>query len=182
MTARLSCSLVVSCAIALGAWAQEAKPFQASLTPDVAVHDRKTPIDGLALNVWGENPQSALAVGFVNGSTGESSGLSLGFVANVSESYLGLQMGLVNYVSQSIHGIQFGGANIGDQTVRGAQVGVVNYAQALTGFQFGFVNYAKSAASGFQVGLVNLLPANETWFQKLPNEGAPGMVFVNWRL
>ena len=51
------------------------EPFQLSLTPDVAIHDRNERIEGFSLSVWGENPQSAFALGLVNGSTGDSSGL-----------------------------------------------------------------------------------------------------------
>lgn len=166
--------------IVCGAEAQETKAFQASLTPDIAVCDRNTRIEGVALSIWGENPQSAFALGFVNGSKGDSSGLSWGFFGNYAENYTGLQLGFVNYASASVHGVQWGFANIADEAVSGAQVGAVNYTQKLSGLQWGVVNYAKTAESGVQVGLVNLLPANETWFQKLPNEVAPGMIFVNW--
>ena len=54
--------------------------FQASLTPDIAIHARTTQINGLSLNIWGENPQYSLNVGFVNGSTGDSEGLAWGLV------------------------------------------------------------------------------------------------------
>ncbi len=50
------------------------EPFQLSLTPDVAIYDRTDRIDGLTLSIWGENPQSSLAIGLVNGTTGNSVG------------------------------------------------------------------------------------------------------------
>ena len=47
------------------------KPLQLSLTPDIALFDRSETIEGLCLSIWGENPQTALALGIVNGSTAE---------------------------------------------------------------------------------------------------------------
>jgi hypothetical protein len=58
------------------------QPIQLSLTPDVALHDKNTHVRGLTLNIWGENPQSALALGLVNGSTGKSTGFSWSLFAN----------------------------------------------------------------------------------------------------
>ena len=46
--------VAVGCALASGAFAS--KGFQASLTPDVAVHDRDTEINGVSIGVWNENP------------------------------------------------------------------------------------------------------------------------------
>jgi len=163
------------------------KPFQASLTPDIAIYDRNVPISGLTLSIWGENPQTGLAVGLVNGSTGQSAGLSVGFV-NYAESYKGLQWGLVNYTKQDFSGWQGGpffgllvsAVNYTGGTMTGFQCGVVNYAGKMTGLQLGLVNYAASVDSGVQIGLVNLIPENR-WFSGLPDELAPCMVFVNWR-
>jgi hypothetical protein len=75
-------------------WA-DAPFFQLSLTPDIALQPRSTEIDGISLNIWGESPQRGLTLGFVNGSTGESSGFSWGLV-NYDETYHGVQWGLVN--------------------------------------------------------------------------------------
>ena len=36
--------------------ATDAEPIQLSLTPDIAVYSRSATIDGLSLNIWGENP------------------------------------------------------------------------------------------------------------------------------
>ena len=79
----------------------ESKPIQLSLTPDIAVFDRDTEIRGLTLGIWGENPQTALAIGIVNGSKGNSAGLSFGFLLNYAESYKGLQWAPVNYTKKS---------------------------------------------------------------------------------
>ena len=57
----------------------ETQPFQLSLIPDVAIHNKATHIQGISLSIWGENPQTALAIGIVNGSTGQSSGISFGW-------------------------------------------------------------------------------------------------------
>jgi hypothetical protein len=113
------------------------EPIQLSLTPEIAIFDRSERIEGLALSIWGENPQSALALGIVNGSTGDSAGLSWAWI--------------------------------------------LNYAGNLTGLQLGLINYAETATTGVQIGLVNLIPSNQ-WFSELPDELAPAMIFVNWRL
>jgi hypothetical protein len=164
------------------------KPIQFSLTPDIALYDRTTTIAGLTLNIWGENPQTALALGFVNGSTGQSAGLSLAVILNYANNYKGLQWGLVNCTKGDFLGWQggvlFGLAgslvNYTGGTMKGLQTGVVNYAGRLTGLQFGVVNYAAAAQTGVQIGVVNLMPENR-WFTGLPDELAPGMILVNWR-
>lgn len=169
-----------------GGVSAQTKPFNASLTPDYSVVDRDVPIEGLTLSIWGENPQTSLAIGFVNGSTGQSAGLSLGLL-NYAESYRGLQWGLVNYATGDVSGWQGGfgfgiaisAMNYTGGTMTGLQSGVVNYAGSLTGLQLGLVNYAETAVSGVQIGLVNILPQN-VWFNNLPDELAPGMILVNW--
>ena len=155
------------------------EPIQLSLTPEIALFDRSERIEGLALSIWGENPQSALAVGFVNGSTGTSAGLSIG-ILNYADNYTGLQWAAVNYTEGDLLGWQGGFVNYTGGTMKGLQSGCVNYAGKLTGLQFGFVNYAETAETGVQIGLVNLIPSNE-WFSELPDELAPGMIFINWR-
>jgi len=162
------------------------EPIQLSLTPDVALYDRSERIEGLTLSIWGENPQSALAIGFVNGSTGTSSGLSVGLL-NYGDNYTGLQWGLVNYTTGDFLGWQGGFClglvgsvvNYTGGTLTGFQCGVVNYAENLNGLQLGIVNYAEKAKAGVQIGIVNVMPENE-WFSKLPDELAPGMILVNW--
>ncbi len=169
----------VSCAMA-------SQPLQLSLTPEVALFDRSERIEGLAISLWGENPQSALAIGLVNGSTGDSAGLSVGLL-NYADSYTGLQWGLVNYTSGDFLGWQGGFflglvgsvVNYAGGTLTGFQCGVVNYAGSLNGFQLAVVNYADSVDAGLQIGIVNIMPENE-WFSNLPDELAPAMVIVNW--
>lgn len=154
---------VLICLVASSAYA-ESKPFQLSLVPDVAIHSKDTHIKGVTLNIWGQNPQSAFALGFVNGSTGDSKGFSWGLV-NYAESYTGVEMGLVNYATGNFTGVQSG---------------FFNYVVKLKGLQLGTINYAKTAESGIQIGLINIISQNQ-WFTGFPNELAKGMVFVNWR-
>src|ERR1039457_6586845 len=120
--------------LATGVMAQS-KPIQLSLTPDIAVYNRNETINGLALSIWGENPQSAFALGIVNGSTGQSVGLSVG-ILNYADGYKGLQWGVVNYTNQDFSGWQGG-------PFFGLVGSVVNYTGGtMTGFQCGVVNYA----------------------------------------
>ena len=156
------------------------EPIQLSLTPDIAIFSRTERIEGLALSIWGENPQAALALGIVNGSTGRSAGLSLSWILNYADSYKGVQWALINYTKEDFLGWQGGFVNYTDGTMKGFQSGFVNYAGRLTGLQLGFVNYAETAETGVQIGLVNLIPSN-AWFSGLPDQLAPGMIIVNWR-
>ena len=156
------------------------KPIQLSLTPDIAIFDRTEMIEGVTIGIWSENPQTALALGIVNGSTGQSAGLSWAFILNYADSYKGVQWALINYTEMDFPGWQGGLVNYTKGSMKGLQTGMVNYAGKLTGLQLGLVNYAATAESGVQIGLVNIIPENR-WFTGLPNELAPGMVFVNWR-
>ncbi len=156
------------------------RPLQVSLTPDIAFYDRSERIEGLCLSLWGENPQSALALGIVNGSSGRSTGLSLGCLLNYADNYTGIQLAPVNYTKGDFLGWQGGVVNSSEGEMKGLQSGVVNYAGRLTGLQLGLINYAETADSGVQIGLINLIPSN-AWFSNLPEELAPGMIFVNWR-
>jgi len=167
----------VACAVATGVMA-ETKPFQASLTPDIAIHSRDTRINGVALSIWGENPQSAFALGFVNGASGDSVGLSLG-LANYAENYKGVQWSFVNCATGEFVGWQDGFVNYAN-SMTGFQSGAVNIAKTMKGLQLGAVNYAETVDSGVQIGFVNIITQNE-WFRNFPNELAKGMVFVNWR-
>lgn len=157
----------------------ETRPIQLSLTPDIAVFDRGDRIEGLTLSIWGENPQTALALGIVNGSTGRSAGLSWAFLLNYAEDYTGVQWAPVNYTKGDFLGWQAGIVNYTGGAMKGLQSGTVNYAGKLTGLQFGLVNFADSSENGVQLGLINIMPENE-WFSALPDELAPGMIFVNW--
>ena len=155
------------------------RAFNLSLTPNIAVYDRSDTIEGLTLSIWGENPQKALALGIVNGSTGNSVGFSWAFLLNYADSYKGVQWGAVNYAHDFL-GWQHGFVNYTDGSMKGLQSGFVNYAGKLTGLQFGFVNFADTAENGVQLGFINILPQN-AWFSDLPDGLAPGMVFLNWR-
>ena len=67
--------------------------FQASLTPDIAIYSKTTQINGIALDIWGQNPQYSFNLGFVNGSSGDSSGFTWGLVQlfrNLHRCLLGL--------------------------------------------------------------------------------------------
>jgi hypothetical protein len=172
-------AILVGVMVASGVMAGN-KPIQISITPDIALFDRSERIEGLTLSIWGENPQTALALGFINGSTGQSAGLSWAFILNYADSYKGIQWAPINYTKMDFLGWQGGLVNYTEGSMKGLQTGVVNYAGKLTGLQFGVVNYAAMAETGAQVGLVNLIPQNQ-WFTGLPDELAPGMIFVNWR-
>lgn len=162
------------------------EPIQLSLTPDVALHDRNERIVGFSLSLWGENPQSAFALGLVNGSTGKSTGLSVGLV-NYADTYAGLQWSFFNYAKGDfsgwqggpVFGLAVGGVNIVKGTMTGFQCALVNYAGTLNGLQFGLFNYAALVGSGVQLGVINVMPKN-VWFDKLTDELAPGMILVNW--
>jgi len=155
------------------------KPIQLSLTPDIAIFDRTETIEGVTIGIWSENPQSALALGIVNGSTGQSAGLSWAFILNYADSYKGVQWALINCTEMDFLGWQSGLVNYSKGSMKGLQTGMVNYAGKLTGLQLGLVNYAATAESGVQIGLVNIMPENR-WFTGLPGELAPGMIIVNW--
>jgi len=166
--------------------------FQASLTPDIAIYPRTTEIDGFAINVWGENPQHSLNLGFLNGSTGSSGGVSLGLV-NYSDAYTGAQCGLVNVSQQEFTGLQWGFVNYSKESLSGVQYGFVNYAQGkcvgaqvgwisvaeeFHGLQLGFVNYAQDL-TGLQIGFVNVA-RNNSWFDQFPDKLATAFPIVNW--
>ena len=155
------------------------KPLQVSITPDIALHGRTERIEGLSLSIWGENPQTALALGIVNGSTGQSAGLSWAFLLNYAENYTGIHWAPINYTKGDFLGWQAGFVNYAG-TMKGLQSGTVNITKRLTGVQFGFLNYAETVDTGLQIGLINIIPQNEL-FTELPNALAPAMVFVNWR-
>ena len=176
--------VLLGCAMVTGAFASEG--FQASLTPDIAVQDRDTEINGVSIGVWNENPSPKFQwqLGFVNGATGDSVGVQwfifLPTLYNYAENYTGAQIGWVNYASGELTGLQWGwiGNYAGDLT--GVQLGAVNIAKAVDGgFQWGVVNYAETANNLFQLGLVNIIADNE-WFTDFPSDLAKGMVLVNW--
>ena len=158
--------VLAGCLLASGAFAQPSA-FQMSLIPEIALHSPATRIKGVTLSLWGENPQTAIALGVVNGSSGNSSGVSLGFLANYAENYEGAHLAWVaNYTAQQFTGLQ---------------MAAFNYAQRLQGLQLGFVNFADVAERGLQIGFVNIINNNQLWFEAFPDEIAPVMPLVNWR-
>src|SRR5450631_4393053 len=96
---------------AAGLKADESHGFQASLTPDIAIYSKTTELRGLSLNICGENPQHGAALGFVNGSTGDSSGFSWAFFYNYADTYTGVEWSIVNYSKTSFTGWQAGMVN-----------------------------------------------------------------------
>ncbi len=152
--------------------------FQASLTPNIAIHPRTTQINGLSLDIWGENPQHSFNLGFVNGCTGDSQGLSWAFFYNYAESYTGVEWALVNHTTKSFTGWQDGWVNYDEGYFKGLESGLVNVAQEAHGLQFGLVNYTETL-NGVQIGLVNVINSNP-WFNEFPDKLAKGFVLVNW--
>jgi hypothetical protein len=168
--------------VASAAAMAQSEPFQASLTPALAIHDSTTLIEGLTLSVWGENPQRALSIGIANGSVGDSTGFSLGFLLNYSDSYTGVMWGAVNYSTGEFLGWQGAFVNYSEGPTKGLQTGWVNYAQRMKGLQFGLLNFAESVDEVLvQIGFLNIIRTNDIWFSNLPDEMAPAMVIVNWK-
>jgi len=145
---------IIACVITSTAFAGS-KVFQASLVPGIALHNRHQQIDGFTLSFWGENPQSSLALGIINGTAGNSGGLSLGF-------------------------LNYGGGK--GSTYKGVRFGAINAEKKLHGFQLGILNIAKDTKTGLQFGLINIILKNKKWFSNFPNEIAPFTILVNWRL
>jgi hypothetical protein len=156
------------------------KPFNASLTPDIAIQPTSATVSGLTLSIWGQNQQHSLAIGFVNGTSGDSSGLCIGLV-NYGDKYTGVQWGIVNYEKGDFLGWQSAAVNYTDGMFTGFQSGWIDYAGNLNGFQLGLVNIADQAKAALQIGLVNIIQQNTMWFRELPDALAPGMVIANWR-
>jgi hypothetical protein len=173
--------LTILCALVASVSAVKAADesfFQASLTPDIAIHSKDTRINGITLNIWGENPQSAFALGFVNGSSGDSKGFTWGFFCNYAESYTGVAWSLVNYSKVEFTGWQGAFVNVSQGKFTGFQSGLINVSEGFKGLQFGFVNYAENL-HGVQIGFVNVA-MNNPWFKEFPDKLATGFVFVNW--
>ena len=161
-----------------GLHAEDSHPFQASLTPDIAIYPKTAEIHGLSLSIWGENPQQGVALGIVNGSTGDSAGFTWGLV-NYSESYTGVSWAWVNVNKTSFHGWQFGFVSVAQDEFVGFQSSwIVNYAKKATGLQLGLVNYTENL-HGVQIGLANIA-LNNPWFNEFPDKLATGFPIVNW--
>jgi hypothetical protein len=159
-----------------------AKAINLSLIPDVAIFKRTEKIRGFTLSIWGENEQQSLALGLINGSTGNSSGLSLGFIVNYADNYTGAELALFNWVKKNFVGFEAGFVNYVAGHVTGFQWGLVNYAGTLKGLQLGLINYAHNVESGLQIGFVNVIPETHEWFKRFPHAVAPFMIVANWRL
>lgn len=138
--------------------------FQASLTRGLAIYDRNTEIHGLSLNIWGENPQQGVSLGFINGSTGDSGGFSWAILANYDDSYTGVQWGFANFSKQHFVGWQSGVVNADQGDFKGLQFGILNYTENLHGVQIGLLNLAE----------------NNAWFSEFPDQLAKGVPIVNW--
>ena len=158
----------------------ETAAIQLSLTPDIALQSQDTRIEGLSLNIWGENEQSALTIGLVNGARNDSQGLMLGYILNYADNYKGLQWGFVNYNTGDFLGWQSGFVNYTAGRFKGLQSGFINVTDTFSGLQLGVINMADEVESGVQIGLINVISENQDFFTNLPDELAPAMVFVNW--
>ena len=173
--------LLIMAALAIGPAglkADESHAFQASLTPDIAIYPKTAEIKGLSLNIWGENPQHGVALGIVNGSTGDSCGFSWGLV-NYSENYTGVSWAWVNVNKTSFTGWQFGWVSVAQEKFTGFQSSlIVNYAKEMHGLQLALVNYTENL-HGVQIGLANIA-MNNGWFKEFPDQLATGFPIVNW--
>jgi len=169
---------IVALGFSIAALNAEEAGLQLSLTPDVALKSRDTTIRGLSLNIWGENPQRGVALGLINGSTGESGGFTWAFLGNYAESYTGVAWGLVNYSTTTFVGWQGGAVNYAQGDFTGLQSGFVNVALNCSGLQLGAVNYAENL-HGVQVGFLNVVKSNP-WFSEFPDKLALAFPFVNW--
>jgi hypothetical protein len=152
--------------------------FQASLTPDHAIYSKTTRISGICLSIWGENPQSAFAFGFVNGSTGVSKGFTWSFFYNYADDYTGVSWAIVNYSKEKFVGWQSGVVNYSQGYFKGFQSGWVNVSEEFHGLQWGLVNYSEKL-NGVQIGFVNVA-MNNPWFKEFPDKLATGFPIVNW--
>src|SRR5271163_2884083 len=115
--------LIISIAACAALVKADESAFQASLTPEIAVNPNTTQINGIALSIWGENPQHGFALGFVNGSTGDSEGFSMGLV-NYADAYTGVAWGIVNVSYHDFNGWQGGMINYCQDSFTGLQSGL----------------------------------------------------------
>ncbi len=178
-TMKILIACLATVLVSTGAFA-ETKPFNFSLTPDVAVNPRSDTIEGFTASVWGENQQTSLALGVANGTVGQSAGLSFGFIFNYADSYKGIQWSAINYNKSDLLGWQSGLVDYVWGGMMGLQAGVVNYAGRVKGLEFGIVNYTDDVEAGCQIGLINIIHSNKSWFDDLPNSLAPTMILINW--
>ena len=172
--------------VAIGAMADVdiaigSKPFNMSITPDVAIYGQSVLIKGMTLSLWGENEQDSLALGIVNGSSGFSSGVDWAFALNYADNFTGVKWAVVNHNTGNTVGWDAGFLNYSSGAMKGVYTGIVNYVGRLKGVQFGLFNYVETGDSGVQIGLINIIDNNDEWFSDMPNQLAPWTLFVNWR-
>lgn len=153
--------------------------FQVAVTPNIALAKRGEPVNGVALNIWGENQVKGLDLGLVNGLNGKSSGFSWSLIGTYGDDYSGVLWGGF-YVKTTgvVVGWQDGLLNINTGNLTGFQSGLVNIGNEVKGLQLGLINYTKRL-EGLQIGLVNVAQ-NNAWFYNLPSELTPIFPFVNW--
>ena len=174
--------VALACAVSSGVMAAG---FQMSLTPEIAIQDRDTDINGVSIGIWNENPSPKFQwqFGFVNGATGDSVGVQwwifLPTIYNYAENYTGAQVGWVNNTKGDFIGLQMAWIGNYAGNLTGAQLGAVNIMGGGSGFQWGVVNYASTADNLFQLGLVNII-ADNAWFKDFPGDFAQGMIIANW--
>jgi hypothetical protein len=155
------------------------RPFQLSLTPDIAIVPRGDTVRGLALNVWGENEVQGVSLGLVNGLVGDSRGFTWSYLGTYTESYRGVIWGgFFTRSTGDVVGWQAAMLNMSSGSMVGLQSGLVNIATDVKGVQLGLVNYTENM-HGVQVGLINVITANP-WFTEFPSKLATGFPIVNW--
>jgi hypothetical protein len=170
-------SLIIAALAIFTTVAYADSPIQLSLAPDIALYPRTETITGFSLGIWGENPQTSLNLGVVNGSTGDSGGFSAA-VVNYDENYRGVHWAVVNSSSESFLGWQCGAVNISHGSFQGFQSGIVNLGDDTSGVQLGVVNYAENLR-GLQLGLANFA-SNNPMFTDFPDKLATGFPILNW--
>ncbi len=153
--------------------------FNLSLVPKAQIYPVTDSVTGFTLSFWGENEQTSLAIGIVNGTRGHSAGLAIGGM-NYGDHYTGLMVGGVNHTKIQFSGGQGGVINYAEGGMTGFQIGVMNYAGKMNGVQIGAINYAENA-SGIQIGIVNVIMQTKSWFDGFPSTVAPMMLLANWR-
>ncbi len=164
---------------ALAHSAQAASPIQLSLTPDIAILDQGATVEGLALNVWGDNEVQGVDLGLVNQLSGDSYGFSWALLGTTAGDFKGILWGgLFVQTTGDVVGWQAGLININQGSMTGFQSGFVNIADDMTGLQLGLINYTKKL-NGIQIGLANIVESNP-WFTEAPEKLAMGFPIINW--
>jgi len=150
------------------------KPIQLALTPEIELVPADESIKGLRLNIYGENKDvMGLSLGFVNKSTGNTSGVELGLVdltegefhgwqygwayAKTEGRFIGLQNGIVTYTGGNFTGLQYGLVDTTAGNYKGVQVGLVAITKGdFSGWQAGSLIGLKENLLAFKTGLLTL--------------------------